>query len=76
MPNEYVKAIINIEVKEKNYVNKKDRKHFDENDGYVCFFNSELISGNIGKATLGGSKNGLLYAIIKDNSMYLAAACM
>jgi len=40
-PNEYVKAIINIEVKEKNYLPKQDKKHFDFNDGYVCFYNSE-----------------------------------
>lgn len=31
-------------------------------DGYVLIQNSELLSGNIGKATLGGgNKNGLLY---------------
>ena len=75
-PNEFVKPIINIEVKEKNYLSTEDKKHFDIADGYVCFFNSELICGNIGKATLGSSKNSLIYTLIKDNSRYLAASCM
>jgi len=39
--------------------------------------NSELLSGNLGKSTLGsGSKGGLFYALIRDNSQYLAAECM
>lgn len=75
-PNKNISPIINIEVKEKNYLPNENKKHFDRNDGYVCFFNSELISGNVGKSSLGPNKNGLLYALIKDNSRYLAASCM
>ena len=38
-------------------------------DGYVLVKNSELLSGNIGKLTIGGgSKNGLVYALVKDYS--------
>lgn len=39
--------------------------------------NCELLAGNLGKSTLGsGSKRGLFYALIRDNSQYLAAECM
>lgn len=38
-------------------------------DGYVIFKDSELLSGNLGKSTLGaGSKSGLFYRLIRDNS--------
>lgn len=47
------------------------------NDGYVIFQNSELICGNLCKTTMGsGSKNGLFYSLIRDNSVNVAAACM
>ena len=39
----------------------------------VCFRNSELLSGVLGKSTLGsGSKQGLFYALIRDNAFELA----
>jgi DNA-directed RNA polymerase III subunit RPC1 len=42
-------------------------KHFCPNDGWVAFRNSELISGNIAKKTIGdGSKTGLLYILLRD----------
>lgn len=52
-------------VKEKGYNVKTKEEHFDLKEGYVQFKNGEIISGRIGKSTLGGSKNGLIYQIIK-----------
>jgi DNA-directed RNA polymerase III subunit RPC1 len=47
------------------------------NDGWVIFQNSELICGNLCKPTMGGgSKKGLFYSLIRDNSPEMAAACM
>ena len=68
--------IINIEVKEKSYDNNSKRLHLDMADGYVCIKNSEHISGNMGKATLGGSKEGLIYSLVMDNSRYVASMMM
>ncbi len=46
-------------------------------DGWIHIHNSELLSGRPGKGTLGaGSKGGLFYSIIRDNSPYLAAEIM
>ena len=42
----------------------------------VCFKDSELISGTLGKATLGDSKSGLFYCLLKDNSNHVSAVCM
>ncbi|GAB2275314.1 hypothetical protein Dimus_010075 [Dionaea muscipula] len=47
------------------------------NDGCVYFRNSELISGQLGKATLGnGNKNGLYSVLLRDYNAHAAAACM
>jgi len=34
------------------------------------------MCGTLGKATLGGSKSGLIYSLLKDNSRYIAAQVM
>eukprot|EP00520_Triparma_pacifica_P017062 CAMPEP_0118658354 /NCGR_PEP_ID=MMETSP0785-20121206/14522_1 /TAXON_ID=91992 /ORGANISM="Bolidomonas pacifica, Strain CCMP 1866" /LENGTH=1501 /DNA_ID=CAMNT_0006551363 /DNA_START=203 /DNA_END=4704 /DNA_ORIENTATION=- len=68
---------VNFECKEKNYNSKLSMKHFCPNDGYVCFRQSELISGNIAKKTIGdGSKTGLLYTLLQDHSSGEAARVM
>jgi len=41
-------------------------------DKFVHFRNSELISGNLGKKSL-GTKNGLFYVLIKDHSGDISA---
>lgn len=47
------------------------------NDGWVIFQNSELICGNLCKTTMGsGSKTGLFYSLLRDNSAEIAARCM
>ena len=46
-------------------------------DGYVIFQNSELICGNLDKKSMGsGSKTGLFYSLLRDNTLEVAAACM
>jgi DNA-directed RNA polymerase III subunit RPC1 len=63
-PQKACKVLVSFEMKEKNYT--KD-KHFCQNDGWVSFRCSELISGNIAKKTIGdGSKTGLLYVLLRD----------
>jgi DNA-directed RNA polymerase beta' subunit len=57
-PHANVRVYVNLILKEKNYSrpnkeHKKERETMCPNDGYVYFRNSELISGQLGKATLG-----------------------
>jgi len=64
-PNKDMNFFLSFEVKEKNYDSNLKLKHFCPNDGYVCFRNNELISGNVVKKTIGGgSKTGLLYILL------------
>ncbi|KAL7999807.1 putative DNA-directed RNA polymerase, subunit beta-prime [Plasmopara halstedii] len=73
-PNRDTKVLVNLELKERNYTNNK---FMCWKDGYVCFRNSELICGNLGKKTLGdGSKQGLFYVLIRDHGAHEAARCM
>ena len=45
-------------------------------DGWVIFRNSELLSGQLGKNTLGGNKSGLIYALLRDNNNEAACEMM
>jgi DNA-directed RNA polymerase III subunit RPC1 len=66
--------VVNFEAREKNYTSNC---HFCPNDGWVAFRNSELISGNIAKKSIGdGSKSGLLYVLLRDCGPDSAAACL
>ncbi|XP_010483650.1 PREDICTED: DNA-directed RNA polymerase III subunit 1 [Camelina sativa] len=78
-PNASVRVYVTLNVKEKNF--KKGKRGFDEtmcaNDGWVYFRNSELISGQLGKATLGnGNKDGLYSILLRDYNSHAAAVCM
>lgn len=42
----------------------------------MCFRNSELLSGNLCKKTLGGQKGGLYYVLLRDHGADAAARCM
>ncbi|KAH8519279.1 hypothetical protein H0E87_000894, partial [Populus deltoides] len=81
-PHANVRVYVNLIVKEKNYSrpnkeHKKERETMCPNDGYVYFRNSELISGQLGKATLGnGNKDGLYSILLRDYNAYAAATCM
>jgi DNA-directed RNA polymerase III subunit RPC1 len=73
-PSKTFKVVVNFELKEKNYTSDK---HFCRNDGWAAFRNSELISGNIAKKTIGdGSKTGLLYILLRDCGSKEAAKAM
>lgn len=66
--------VVNFQCKEKNYTRNK---HFCLNDGWVNFLNSELISGNIAKKTIGdGSKTGLIFVLLRDLGANEAAEFM
>ncbi|GMH28406.1 hypothetical protein Nepgr_030249 [Nepenthes gracilis] len=82
-PHAGMRVYVNLAVKEKNYSKAEDRKTRcqDETmcptDGFVYFRNSELISGQLGKATLGnGNKIGLYSVLLRDYNAHAAAACM
>lgn len=67
-PNRKSRIIVNFTLQEKCY-DKVDRGPMCPKDGFVIFYKSELLSGNLGKTTLGsGSKNGIFYRLIKDVS--------
>ncbi|KAK2077195.1 hypothetical protein QBZ16_004829 [Prototheca wickerhamii] len=74
-PNHSVRLFVNLETTEKIYV--KPREHMCPNDGFVCFRNSELLSGRLGKVTLGGgNKAGLFQVLTADYSSRAAAEAM
>lgn len=74
-PNRRCSVVVNTQVKARNYSGKGE--HMCINDGWVIFQNSELLTGNLCKTTMGnGSKTGLFYSLIRDNSTDVAAACM
>lgn len=74
-PNRFSKVIINLEIKAKNFSKNSKPYNFDcINDGFVVIKNSELICGNVDKSVIGsGSKQGIVFALIKDNSFEIAA---
>ncbi|XP_048139479.1 DNA-directed RNA polymerase III subunit 1 isoform X2 [Rhodamnia argentea] len=81
-PNARMRVFVNLTVKEKNYSKPKSASEREletmcPNDGFVYFRNSELISGQLGKATLGnGNKDGLYSVLLRDYNAHAAAACM
>ncbi|CAL1403267.1 unnamed protein product [Linum trigynum] len=81
-PNANVRVYVNLTVKEKNYSkpqkgDKREKETMCPNDGFVYFRNSELISGQLGKATLGnGNKDGLYSVLLRDYNTFGAAVCM
>ncbi|XP_062171677.1 DNA-directed RNA polymerase III subunit 1 [Alnus glutinosa] len=81
-PHANVRVYVNLTVKEKSYIKPKEEGERETeamcpNDGFVYFRNSELISGQLGKATLGnGNKDGLFSVLLRDYKAHAAAACM
>ncbi|KAL6550099.1 DNA-directed RNA polymerase III subunit 1 [Orobanche minor] len=74
-PDAKMRVYVNLTVAEKNYGNSKET--MCPKDGFVCIRNSELISGQLGKATLGnGNKYGLYSVLLRDYGAHSAAACM
>eukprot|EP00917_Polyrhabdina_sp_WS-2016_P009316 GHVP01020739.1.p1 GENE.GHVP01020739.1~~GHVP01020739.1.p1 ORF type:complete len:898 (-),score=147.85 GHVP01020739.1:1013-3706(-) len=75
-PNRQQKIMLNFAVREREYVPKGSPLWWCPKDGYVLFYKSELLSGSLGKKTLGGSKEGLFFFLIRDNNQQAAAICM
>ncbi|CAJ2654286.1 unnamed protein product [Trifolium pratense] len=81
-PHANVRVYVNLTVKEKTHKTKKDDRNrvvktLCPYDGFVYFRNSELISGQLGKATLGnGNKDGLFSVLLRDYKSDAAASCM
>ncbi|XP_042460979.1 DNA-directed RNA polymerase III subunit 1-like isoform X1 [Zingiber officinale] len=79
-PNAHTKVFVNLIVKEKIYTRETMYRKYETmcpSDGYVYFRNSELISGQLGKATLGnGNKDGLFSVLLRDYNSHAAASCM
>uniref|UniRef100_A0A0E0H2I5 DNA-directed RNA polymerase subunit n=1 Tax=Oryza nivara TaxID=4536 RepID=A0A0E0H2I5_ORYNI len=80
-PNACTKVFLNLTVKEKIYKTPKGSTLEPEamcpNDGFVYFRNSELLSGQVGKATLGnGNKDGMFSTLVRDYNSHAAASCM
>merc|ERR1712051_254303 len=73
-PNRHSNVIVNCALMERNYT---DNEHMCMKDGYVIIKNSEHLCGNLAKKTMGGgSKEGLFYSLIRDNTVEVAATCM
>ncbi|KAM7490586.1 hypothetical protein LguiA_033507 [Lonicera macranthoides] len=74
-PHASMRVYMNLNVTEKTYI--KSRETMCPNDGFVYFRNSELVSGQLGKATLGnGNKDGLYSVLLRDYNAHGAATCM
>lgn len=55
------RVYVNLETKEKMYTSGE---HMCPADGWVCFRNSQLLCGRLGKATLGGGNKAGLYQVV------------
>lgn len=75
---------VTLETRERHYASasgggkkRADDLHMDLADGYVCFRSSELISGRLGKSTLGGgNKSGLFQVLSSDYGPQAAVTAM
>ena len=73
-PNRHSNVIVNCALMERNY---STDLQMCKNDGYVIIKNSEHLCGNLAKKTMGGgSKEGLFYSLIRDNTVEVAASSM
>ncbi|KAJ3669151.1 hypothetical protein LUZ60_011101 [Juncus effusus] len=76
-PNARTRVFLNLIVLERNYNEEAGCGSMCPTDGYVYFRNSELICGQLGKATLGnGNKDGLYSVLMRDYNAHAAASCM
>ena len=73
-PNNKSKVIVNIELKARNFTKSLKKEEWKcKNDGFVIIQRSELLTGNIDKACIGGTKAGLVFTLIRDNSNLICA---
>lgn len=72
-------VIVSFEAPEREFVRppQGEPNNMCSRDGYVVFRNSELMCGALAKLTLGnGSKKGLFFQLIRNNTPHIAALCM
>ncbi|KAF7456702.1 dna-directed rna polymerase iii rpc1 [Cryptosporidium felis] len=75
--NEKERIDVSFELKERDYDSKSDLKDLCPNEGFVVVRHSELLAGAIGKKVLGGgSKEGLFFYILRENSAKKSSECM
>lgn len=72
-PAKESKVLINVETKGRNY---KGNTHFDIEESWIHFINSEMVSGSLDKKILGDSKSTMFYQIIKNYGAKYAAEVM
>ncbi|KAF6008996.1 DNA-directed RNA polymerase III subunit [Brettanomyces bruxellensis] len=78
-PNHESKVLLNFDSKSKTFIPPKDGlpNEMSPNDGYVLVRNSQLLSGVMDKALLGGGKKtSLFYTILRDYGADEAAKAM
>ena len=72
--------VVNLECPNKKYNVTRSRPeplHMCPDDGYVCIYQSELISGVLDKSLLGGgSKSSLFATLLRDHSAEASALAM
>eukprot|EP00505_MAST-04D_sp_SCG-Rhode-Island_P002693 Stramenopile-MAST_4_protein_2693 len=78
-PNRSSKGVVNFEMKERNYSDKrncKETKHpyLCPNEGYIVFRNSSLLCGNLAKNCLSG--RGIFYALLREHGPSEASRAM
>ncbi|OMJ65718.1 hypothetical protein SteCoe_37735 [Stentor coeruleus] len=74
-PTKKIQKVVNVEVKERNYSGKGECMCI--RDGWVTIRNSELLSGNLCKTTIGaGSKGGLIFFLVRSHSAAEASEFM
>ena len=74
-PNKKIQINASFEAKARNYSEKGFA--MCENDGYCVVRDGQLLSGNLDKNVIGsGSKTGLVYTLIRDNSGPLASRAL
>ncbi|KAH7649449.1 DNA-directed RNA polymerase III C1 subunit [Cryptosporidium bovis] len=75
--NEKERIDVSFELKERDYDSRSDLRDLCPNEGYVIVRHSELLAGAIGKKVLGGgSKEGLFFYILRENSNKKSSECM
>ncbi|KAK1271858.1 DNA-directed RNA polymerase II subunit RPB1 [Acorus gramineus] len=76
-PYAQMKVFVNLTLMEKSYDKRQGRETMCPNDAFVYFRNSDLLCGQLGKATLGnGNKDGLFSVLLRDYNSHAAASCM
>ncbi|GJN02490.1 hypothetical protein PR202_ga19848 [Eleusine coracana subsp. coracana] len=77
MENEQKEKKEKVKEWEKFPPGKREWESMCPSDGFVYFRNSELLCGQVGKATLGnGNKNGIYSVLLRDYNSHAAASCM